>query len=253
MKRYQNPDIFESLAMAYALGTLQGQARQRYESLMDKHFYLRAVTEAYERQFMSLAEAVPSVNPPESVWQRLEAELQLPAKTSFSTKTAQQGREVSETPETSGWFEWLRWPVTAFASVMAAVVTMMVLQQPEPTHFSPDAYVSKMMSDDNRYALTATVLKDDMEITVASVSGIPMPDGHQPTLWCLPKNQAEAPMRMGTLASLANGTLKIDKEMWRGLKDVREFAVSLEPMDQQAAKPMGEIMYRGRLKSADMD
>ena len=67
MKRYQNPDIFEPLAMAYALGTLQGQARQRYESLMDKHFYLRAVTEAYERQFMGLAEAVPPVNPPESV------------------------------------------------------------------------------------------------------------------------------------------------------------------------------------------
>ena len=48
MKRYQNPDIFEHLAMSYALGTLQGKARLRFEKLMSKHLYLRAVTYAYQ-------------------------------------------------------------------------------------------------------------------------------------------------------------------------------------------------------------
>lgn len=250
MKRYQNPDIFEPLAMAYALGTLQGRARQRYEALMDKHFYLRAVTEAYERQFMGLAEAVPPVNPPESVWQKLEAELQLPAGKILSlsrNKTTQQDGDASET---SSWFDWLRWPATAFASVMAAVVTMMVLQQPAT---QTDTYVSKMMSEDNSYTLLATVSKADMEISVGSIAGTPMPTDMQPTLWCMPKNQAEAPIRMGTLASLGNGTVKIDEDMWKGLKDVHEFAVSLEPMGQLAEKPMGEIMYRGSLKAGDME
>jgi len=33
LNRYQNPEIFEKLAMAYAAGTLHGRARLRFEKL----------------------------------------------------------------------------------------------------------------------------------------------------------------------------------------------------------------------------
>jgi len=48
LNRYQNPEIFEKLAMAYAAGTLHGRARLRFEKLKSEHFYLEATTSAYE-------------------------------------------------------------------------------------------------------------------------------------------------------------------------------------------------------------
>ncbi|WP_308874106.1 hypothetical protein [Thiothrix subterranea] len=77
MKRYQKPDIFEHLAMSYALGTLQGKARLRFEKLMRKHLYLRAVTNAYQQQFAPLAALIPSETPPARVWNAISKELQL--------------------------------------------------------------------------------------------------------------------------------------------------------------------------------
>ena len=46
--RYQNPEVFEQLAIEYAVGSMKGRARKRFEALMETHFYLRAVVDAYE-------------------------------------------------------------------------------------------------------------------------------------------------------------------------------------------------------------
>lgn len=63
IKRYQNPEIFEQLAMEYAVGGLHGRARKRFEALMETHFYLRATVEAYEYKFAHLVELLPDEKP----------------------------------------------------------------------------------------------------------------------------------------------------------------------------------------------
>lgn len=235
MKRYQNPDVFEPLAMAYALGTLQGRARARFETLMSQHFYLRVVTEAYEHQFAGLAGLLPPEEPSPQVWQRLEAELGL----------QHEQTKPKATKKASKWFdwsEWFHWPAMAFASVLAAVVTVFVMNNAQP-----DAYIAKLESIASESFALATVDKKDMSIKVAMAGDLNLADGLQPTLWCLSKNPDEEPIRMGTLKASGETQLSISADMFQGLQDVSQFAITLEPMDSASSGPAGEQVLVGDL------
>ncbi|MEZ5479209.1 MAG: anti-sigma factor [Thiolinea sp.] len=235
MRRYQNPDVFEPLAMAYALGTLRGRARQRFEKLMARHFYLRVVTQAYQQQFAGLVDLLPSEAPPPQVWQRLERELALPAAGQSAVKQeGQTGRS---------WRNWLQWPAMALASMLAAVLTVWMLQYP-----SPKVYFADLTSSSQASVALASVSKSDMSINIALAQAMPMKEGVMPTLWCLSKKPGEMPMRMGPLKPEGYSRLEIDMPTWKGLKGVSQLAISLEPMDHpDAQQPMGEVIYVGEL------
>ena len=113
LNRYQNPEIFERLAMSYASGTLHGRARLRFETLKKRHFYLEATSNAYESKFGSLVELLPNEKPSDSVWKSIEAQIQ--------SETA-----VSEAPKTS-WFGWLSNGYT-FALLALLVTTFEIVQ-----------------------------------------------------------------------------------------------------------------------------
>lgn len=63
------------LAGEYVLGTMQGPARERYDRLRtDDVPYCYAVDD-WEVRLAPLAEALPEVRPPESVWRNARAEI----------------------------------------------------------------------------------------------------------------------------------------------------------------------------------
>nr|CAA6829943.1 MAG: Anti-sigma-K factor RskA [uncultured Thiotrichaceae bacterium] len=238
MKRYQNPDVFEPLAMAYVLGTLQGRARERFKTLMSRHFYLRVVTEAYEQQFAGLIGLLPLEEPSPAVWQRLEAELGL-----AHTKSVGKAEEKK-----SSWLEWFHWPAMAVASILAAVITMVALNNSPATN----AYFAKLHSPSLGSVAMASVSKDDMQITVALADKVAMPEGMTVTLWCFSKDPNEKPMRMGTLKALGNSELDIDASTWQGLENVSKLAISLEPTGHaEAVEPLGEVVFSGDLVRAE--
>ena len=152
MKRYKNPDIFEPLAMAYALGTLHGKARRRFEQLMQQHLYLRATTQAYQQKFNSLVELVPPQAVPTRVWQNLEQQLHLkPAKWSFWQRFQTQ----------------FYWALPSLAAIFAAVLTAFVLNQPKP----PQAYVAALKSPQHHNQLVLAMAKqDEMKISFDTFS-----------------------------------------------------------------------------------
>src|SRR6267143_432146 len=72
---YLLPERLERLAREYALGTLAGPARRRFERLLRQApAALRAVG-AWQERLGGLAGAVPAMRPSESVWQGLEQRL----------------------------------------------------------------------------------------------------------------------------------------------------------------------------------
>ncbi|MGB1255595.1 MAG: anti-sigma factor [Thiolinea sp.] len=234
MKRYQNPDVFEPLAMAYALGTLQGRARARFQKLMAKHFYLRVVTEAYEHQFAGLAGLLPPEDPPAVVWQRLESEL------GFNETTVQPKKES----KWLAWSEWFHWPAMAVASVLAAVVTVFVMNSAQT---GPDAYFANLRSLGSESVAMASVSKKEMAITIAMTEKLKVGEGLQPTLWCLSKKPGEKPIRMGALNTSGKTQLSINADTFRGLADVSQFAITLEPAGAANAEFGGEQLFVGDL------
>lgn len=239
MKRYQNPAIFEHLAMSYALGTLQGQARQRFETLQARHLYLRAVTHAYQQQFAPLAQLLPAEAPPARVWDKISRELRL-----------DQGGHAPSPTWLATLKDYLPWSLTALASVMAAVITVLLLN----LDTQPDGYMASLKSPAQpEKMMLAKVDHQRMEITFDMPKGaLPSPkDTHMmPTLWCIPKDKAEKPMNMGALAEGSEHRMRIDKKTWQDLSHIEEFAISLEPMDQPSSdKPLGEVLFVGKLEA----
>ena len=66
---YADPELRDRLAAEYALGTLRGPARRRFERLLSGDARLRDLAEDWELRVNLLAESAPAVAPPARVWE----------------------------------------------------------------------------------------------------------------------------------------------------------------------------------------
>ncbi len=235
MNRYQNPDIFEHLAMSYALGTLQGKARLRFEKLQQQHLYLRAVTNAYQQQFSPLLVLLPAEKPSAKVWDNISKELKL-----------DQQAKVSRSSWLANLKNYLPWSVAAFASIAASVMTVLLLN----INSQPAAYMAMLKSPVQQdKMMVAMVSHDTLEISFDMPAGaLPADKGMVPTVWCIPKDKNLPLIRMGTLAQGGDHRMPIDRKMWKDMANVSEFAISMERMDEPASLvPKGKVMFSGEL------
>jgi anti-sigma-K factor RskA len=67
--KYADPELGDRLAADYALGTLRGPARRRFERLLSRDAQLRDLAEDWEFRVNLLAESAPAVAPPPRVWE----------------------------------------------------------------------------------------------------------------------------------------------------------------------------------------
>ena len=236
LNRYQNPEIFERLAMAYASGTLHGRARTRFETLKDQHFYLEATTNAYEGKFGSLAELLPNEKPSEHVWDNILAEIQTEAE---SADVAYE-----EAPKKS-WFSWLS-SFYAFA-MMALLVTTLVIVNPLSTSTDAVAYAA-VLEDIERTPIAITrITHDDMSVSVDIVKDIPVEDGKTLKLWCHPKNGGK-PRMMGKISQTGQTVIKINAAQWDHMQEIGTLEISHEPSDLSNGKNNKNIVtLKGQL------
>ena len=230
LQRYQNPELFERLAMEYAIGMMHGGARRRFEQLMEKHLYLRATTEAYEHQFANLAELLPNKQPNNRVWKKLEKEIK-PEK-----KAVEQSKP--------SWLQSIKLKLAGM--ITAVIVALSVMLFP---YSSVQAYVAVLESDQHQ-PVAMVMVKPDDGIRIQLMKEPEINDDMELKLWCLPKENNTPPMLMGTIKKSTASTIKIDKKMWKGLADVKSLAISMEHKDNdKPSKPQGKILYQGDLKA----
>ena len=70
-----HPEIIDSLAAEYALGTLRGPARRRFEKWRARIPFVDARCRFWEENLMQLAKGVRPIRPPAHVWQGIRARL----------------------------------------------------------------------------------------------------------------------------------------------------------------------------------
>lgn len=214
LNRYQNPDVFEKLAMSYAAGTLHGRARTRFEALMEQHFYLQATVSAYESKFGNLVELLPNEKPSDRVWKEIEASI-------LSSLPAQEAPKA----ERSSWFGWLKQGY-AYAA-LAVVVAILVVVNPLSTGRDAIAYAAVLESADNTPMAITRITQDDLTLSVDLMKDIPLEDGDVLKLWCRSKTGGK-PVFMGELSKGSRTLIKMDKAEFDHLKMVGSLEITSE-------------------------
>jgi len=232
LNRYQNPEIFEKLAMSYAAGTLHGRARRRFEALKEQHFYLEATTNAYESQFGSLVELLPNEKPSDQVWKNIESSIM--ADISESEPTAEKRQ----------WFSWFKQSY-AFA-LMALLVATLVVINPFSEIEEAVAYSVVFESEDKTPMAITRITQDDLSVSVDIVKDIPVDDGSVLKLWCRLKKGGKA-MMMGTISKTGRTVLKIDEKEWDNLKAVGMLEITSESAKTSASPMTKKTILLGQL------
>ncbi len=238
-KRYQNPELFEQLAIEYAVGSMQGRARKRFEALMETHFYLRAVVDAYESKFASLVELLPNAQPSNKVWKGIEAHIK--------TATPQEVK--------ASWWKTSFFKQGFGMAAMALVVSAVLLLNPmtvTPTA-TASAYTAVLESDSSVPMAITKIQKSDMTLSIDIMKKVHIADDMELTLWCHPKGGG-MPMKMGTISKTGKTNIKISKKEWQEMKDVGHLAISVEHKGSIASmkKPTGRILLKGQLSTASL-
>ncbi len=235
--RYQNPEIFEQLAIEYAVGSLHGRARKRFEVLMDTHFYLQAVVDAYEHKFAHLVELLPDTQPSERVWNNIEAQINNPAVQTHAALDKPQEK-------TSWWkstFFKQGFGLAAMALLIAAALFL------NPMTITPTVYSAVLETPAHEAVGITKIQKSDMKLSIELMKKVDIADNMELTLWCHPKNSEGKPMKMGTISKQGKTMITISKDAWKNLKNVDMLTIHVEPKNSHADKPGDNIILQGKL------
>lgn len=130
--RYQNAELRSQLAAEYALGTLRGLARARFEKLLRNDAALREEVGFWHARFSEFALRLKPVAPRAVVWTALEHAIHQPARTQRGIEAHKvvplNSRPVLAPPPAKP-ARVMVWQAWAAAATLAAVVLGMGLQR----------------------------------------------------------------------------------------------------------------------------
>ena len=88
MNLSHNTDLLDKLAASYALGTLRGGARRRFETLARSSPQIRVATLLWQERFAAMTELQPHTAPSANVWKRIENSLNTESQNVLNANTA---------------------------------------------------------------------------------------------------------------------------------------------------------------------
>ena len=121
MNLIQNPSLLQQLAASYALGTLRGGARRRFEVLARTHAEVRAQALIWQSRMASVAELQPQAAPSPAVWKRIENLVNAEKQAK-----AMQAARVAAKPDKGWWSSLNLWRGLSSMGVGVAAVALMV-------------------------------------------------------------------------------------------------------------------------------
>lgn len=250
----RNPALVEQLAASYALGTLRGGARRRFEALARTHAPVRAAALIWQGRMASVAELQPQAAPSPAVWKRIENLVNADRQ----AKAMQAARQAPAAAAGGGWWASLGlWRGATAAGAMAAVVAVVtglnlntalngqVQELSARLAATPEIqYVAVLADDKSAPSVLVTYDPKHSQLQLKHVGQFhPSPDKSL-QLWALP--QAGAPKSLGVLGE---GTVVRLPAGSDAVNQVPALAISLEPKGGVPAGsgPSGPVLFKGAL------
>jgi anti-sigma-K factor RskA len=204
-----NRELVDRLAAEYVLGTLRGRARRRFERWLVSP-QVGSLVKAWEGRLAGLEPPLERVVPPATVWQGIEAKLEL--------------RRRQRTPA-------MRWLTVAAAAAFFAVIGWFaVTQMPGPVEAPPALAATErgfLQSPDAKTIYwRVEVLGDNQELGLHVHVVHDLPPGKSHELWALP--EGGAPVSLGLMPHTGDHHRVLTATQRAALARSRQIAVSLE-------------------------
>lgn len=258
MNLLKHPELLERLASSYALGTLRGGARRRFETLAREQAPVRAAALIWQSRLASLNELQPQVTPAPAVWTRIDNLVQ-GEKAQAAMQAARQA--PASTKADVGIGGWLRslalWRAASAAGAIATIAAVAmglgareelgneVARLQTQLQSTPQIeYVAVLADDQAAASMLVTFDPKAKKLTLQRVGAYQEAGDRSLQLWALPPSGG--PKSLGVLGS--------DKllRLTAGESDVREvptLAISLEPKGGVPSEtgPTGPVLFKGAL------
>ena len=253
MNIHQHPELLDRLAAAYAIGTLRGGARRRFETLARERAPVRAAALVWQSRVASMTELQTVAEPSPAVWTRIH-NLIVAEREQTAMAAAREAKAV--TP--SGWFRSLAlWRGAAGAGALAtvlAVVTAVGLRddlgaqigelQAQLSAQPQIEYVAVLNDEQASASMLVTFDPKNRKLTLQRVGGYQEASDKSLQLWALPPGAA--PRSLGVLSQEKLLQLAADQ---RDVNEVPALAISLEPKGGVPSEtgPTGPVLFKGAL------
>lgn len=241
-----NPSLMDQLAASYALGTLRGGARRRFEALARDDATLRAAALVWQSRLSSVAELQPQAAPSPAVWTRIEN----------LVKADKEARAMA--PAVGGWWASLGlWRGASAAGAMAAALAVavglnvnsrlsgQVSELSARLTATPEIeYVAVLTDDKASASLLVTFDPKSKTLVLKRVGGFREQPDKSLELWALPPGAA--PRSLGVLN--ADPVVRL-AAAGTDMRQVPTLAITLEPKGgvPPGSGPTGPVLFKGAL------
>ncbi len=243
MNLAHHPELLDRIAAAYALGTLRGRARRRFETMARQSAFVRASALLWQERLAAMIELQPSEKPDSNVWKRIENMI-----------AAQRPQTAPAVDATSGRLRWWRGAALAGALATVAAVTVSLNLSSQNGQLSaklasqPEVQYVAVLSDE-RSAASMLVTFDPKRstLTLKRVGGFQEAADKSLQLWALPASGG--PKSLGVLPG---GPVVRLAAFEQQVRQVPTLAISLEPRGGVPAGqgPSGPVLFKGSLIQA---
>ncbi len=259
MNLMQHPELLDRLASSYALGTLRGGARRRFEAMAREQAPVRAAALIWQSRLASLNELQPQQQPGAAVWTRIDNLVQ--GEKTAMAQQAVRAQAAAQTGKSTGVSDWLRslavWRTATAAGALATVVAVTVgtgmrqelggeiaRLQTQLLVAPQIQYVAVLSDDKSAASMLVTFDVKSKKLTLQRVGSYQEAGDRSLQLWALPPSGG--PKSLGVL-----GGEKLLR-LTAAENDVREvptLAISLEPKGGVPSEtgPTGPVLFKGAL------
>ena len=253
MNLINNPELLDRLASQYALGTLRGGARRRFETLAREHPSVRAAAMVWQTRLAGVNELQAHATPSAVVWTRIEnlVRAELDAATMRSRKALAQANT-----KPAGWWQGLAiWRGLAVAGALATVVAIVTgvnlksqmggeigRLQAQLLAAPQIEYVAVLADDKSAASMLVTFDPKNKKLVLQRVGGYQEAGDRSLQLWALPPSGG--PRSLGVLGS--DKLLQLTANDG-DIRTVPTLAISLEPKGgvPSAGGPTGPVLFTG--------
>jgi len=236
---YRNPELRDRLAAEYALGTLRGAARRRFQRLMKDDPALRDLTLNWEMRLNDMAAIAKPVTPRPQLWQAIDRAL----------GPVPRPQHERPGPLSSLWASLGFWRASTFgAAAVAAALILFIAIGRAPV--APETrYIAVLIDVKATPVLVASLEAVDGKLAIKSVKPTTVAAGRDLELWLLPPEGA-APRSLGVLKGM-QALVKLTEGDASALTQ-GALAVSLEPSGgSTTGAPTGPVLFSGAIVPAD--